>query len=55
MELPLTAKGNKYLVVFQDRLTKWPMVLPNPDQKTGRIVHLLVEQIALLYLVCHMP
>ena len=38
MELPLTAKGNKYLVVFQDLFTKWPMAFPTPDQKTERIV-----------------
>ena len=49
MELPLTAKGNKYLVVFQDLFTKWPMAFPTPDQKTERIVRLLVEQIVPLF------
>ena len=34
MEFTLTAKGNKYLVLFQDVFTKWPMAFPTPDQKT---------------------
>ena len=33
MELPLTTKGNKYLIVFQDLFTKWPMAFPTLDQK----------------------
>ena len=45
MELPVTAKGNKYVIVFQDLFTKWPMVFPTPDQKTERIARLLVEEI----------
>ena len=44
MELPLTRKGNKY-VVFQDFLTKWPIVFPMPDQRAVRLVKLLVEQV----------
>ena len=46
MELPVTIRGNKYVVVFQDLFTKWPMVYPTPDQKAVRIAHLLVEEIA---------
>ena len=49
MELPKTKKGNQYVVVFQDFLTKWPMVFPIPDQKAIRIVRLLVEQIVPLF------
>eukprot|EP00731_Ephydatia_muelleri_P015595 Em0009g19a len=45
MELPVTSQGNRYVVVFQDFLTKWPMVYPVPDQKTERIVKLLTEEI----------
>ena len=45
MELPLTTKENKYLIVFQDLFIKWPMAFPTPDQKTERIVRLLVEEI----------
>ena len=28
MELPVTTRGNKYVVVFPDLFTKWPMVYP---------------------------
>ena len=45
MDLPLTERGHKHVVVFQDFLTKWPVVIPIPDQKTIRIVRLLVEEI----------
>ena len=45
MELPVTNRGNRYVVVFQDFLTKWPMVYPVPDQKTERIMKLLTEEI----------
>ena len=33
MELPVTAKGNRYVVVFQDLFTKWPIVFVVPDKK----------------------
>ena len=36
MELPMTTKGNEYVVVFQDLFTKWPMAYPNPDQKNSK-------------------
>lgn len=49
MDLPKTDKGNKHVLVFQDFLTKWPMVFPIPDQKTDRIVKLLVEEIVPLF------
>ena len=45
MELPLTTNGNRYVIVFQDLFTKWPMVFPAPDQKAARLVKLLVEEI----------
>jgi len=49
VELPLTTKGNRYLIVFQDLITKWHMGYPAPDQKAERIVRLLVEEIVPLY------
>ena len=49
MELPLTSKGNRYLVVFQDLFTKWPMAYPASDQKAERIARLLVEEIILFF------
>jgi len=45
MELPVTSKGNRYVIVFQDLFTKWPMVYPALDQKTDRIARLVVEEI----------
>ena len=45
MELPKTQAGNKYVLVFQDYLTKWPIVFPMPDQKSIRIVKILVEEV----------
>ena len=45
MELPITTHGNRYLIMFQDFLTKWPFVFSAPDQKAIRIVHLLAEEI----------
>ena len=45
MDLPTTQQGNKHVVVFQDYLTKWPMVFPVPDQRSERLARLLVEEI----------
>ena len=45
MKLPVTTRGNKYVVVFQDMFTKWPMVYPTSNQKAETIACLLVEQI----------
>ena len=45
MELPLTRRGNRYIVVFQDFLTKWPLVFPVPDQKAISIARLLTEEV----------
>ena len=45
MDLPATSQGNKHVIVFQDYLTKWPMVYAIPDQKAHRIARLLVEEI----------
>ena len=40
MDLPET---EKHMVVFQDFLSKWPLVFPVPDQKAHRLAKLLVE------------
>lgn len=45
MELPVTTRGNGYIVVFQDLFTKWPMVFPTSDQKAECIARLLVEEV----------
>ena len=49
MDLPKTESGNKHVLVFQDFLSKWPMVFPIPDQKTIRIVDILVKEIVPLF------
>ena len=49
MELPLTANGNKYAIVFQDLFTKWPMVYATPDQKAERIAKLLAQEIVPMF------
>ena len=45
MQLPRISSGYQYVVVFQDFLTKWPLVFPLKDQKATRLVHLLVEEL----------
>ena len=45
MELPTTSRNNRYVVVFQDLFTKWPLVFPTPDQKAARIAKLLAEEL----------
>ena len=45
MELPVTKKGNRYVVVLQDLFTKWPLVFPTPDQKSPRLVRLIVDEL----------
>ena len=45
MELPKTEGGNRYVLVLQDFLSKWPLVYAMPDQKTSRIVKILVDEV----------
>ena len=49
MELPRTDRGNQYVLVFQDFLTKWPLAFPMPDQKSQRIAELLVNEVIPLF------
>ena len=43
MKLPVSRKGNHYVIVFQDFLTKWPFVFATPDKKAIRIAELAEE------------
>ena len=45
LQLPLTTRGNRYVVVFMDYLTKWPEAFAVPDQKAETIARLLVNEI----------
>ena len=49
MELPKMEKGNRYVLVMQDFLTKWTLMFQMPDQKTTRIVSLLVDEVISLF------
>ena len=45
MDLPKTEAGNRHVVVFQDFLSKWPLVFAVSDQKALTIAQLLVEEV----------
>jgi len=49
MDLPVTDSWNRHMVVFQDFLTKWPLIFPVPDQKAVRLVKLLTEEVIPLF------
>ena len=49
MELPVTAKGNKYVIVFQNLFTKWPLAFASPNQKAVRIAKLLAEELVPMF------
>ena len=49
MDLPLTTAGNRHVVVFQDFLTKFPLVFAVPDQKAIRLTKLLAEEVIPLF------
>lgn len=40
MDLPLTEKGNRHVVVIQDLFTKWPFVFVVPDEKASRFARI---------------
>ena len=49
MEMPKTEDGNRYILVFQDFLTKWPLAFAMPDQKSERIARILVQEVIPLF------
>ena len=49
MELPKPDKRNRYVLVFQHFLTKWPVAFPMPDQKSLHIVEFLVNEVIPLF------
>ena len=42
LEIPLSTKGNHYLLAVQDYFIKWAEALPMPDQTAKRITDILV-------------
>ena len=51
MELPVTEQDNRYVIVFQNYITKWPMVFSALQQKAIQIARLLAEEILPLFAV----
>ena len=49
LSLPRTRKGNHYIVVFVDYLTKWPKAFATPDHTATTIAELLIEHVV----CCH--
>ena len=44
-EMDMSNKGNRYALVFQDYLTKWPKVFPVPDRAATTVALCLAELI----------
>ncbi len=42
---PVSARGNKYLLIFMDYLTKWPEAVALPDKKADTVARAFVEHI----------
>ena len=49
MDLPATKSGNQHVVVFQDFLTKSPLVYPVSDQKASCLARLLAEEVVPMF------
>ena len=45
LTMPLTSRGNRYIVVFMDYFTKWAEAFAVSDQQAPTIARLLVENI----------
>ncbi|GBM24788.1 Transposon Ty3-I Gag-Pol polyprotein [Araneus ventricosus] len=47
--LPVTTKGNRYVLVIMDYFTKWPEAIPIPDQEASTVAEELVRAWISLY------
>ena len=47
--LPTTVSGNRWILVLQEYVTKWPMAFALPNERTETFVPVLVEQVFMQY------
>ena len=47
--LPTSHLGNKYILVIEEYLSKWPVVVPMRDQRAETIAQIYVEELLLQY------
>jgi hypothetical protein len=47
--LPLTERGNKFIVTCMDHFTRWPKAVPLPDQKARTVAQPLAEHVICRY------
>ena len=45
LKVPMSSKGNQYLLMAQDHFSKWPFAIALPDQKAATIVRVLRNQV----------
>ena len=45
LKVPMSVRGNQYLLVVQDHFSKWPFAKAIPDQKAERIVQILKDDV----------
>ena len=43
LKVPISSRGNQYILVIQDYFTKWPVAIPMQDQTANTIVQALVS------------
>ena len=44
LELPVTQRGKKYILLVSDYFTRWPEAVPVKDQKAETVARALVEE-----------
>ena len=45
LKVPVSSRGNQYVLVVQDYFSKWPFACAMPDQKADRIVQVLRDDV----------
>ena len=48
LEVPVSSRNNRYLLVIQDYFTKWADAIPLPDQKAARNTNEIVKLCSVL-------